>query len=60
MPRRSRIDVPGALQHIIARGVEERKNFRDDPDGNKFLERLAESPPIMDAGLRSRLYKKGH
>jgi REP element-mobilizing transposase RayT len=40
MPRRSRIDAPGALHHIIARGIEERKIFQDDPDRNDFLERL--------------------
>jgi putative transposase len=42
MPRRSRIDAPGALHHIIARGIEKRKIFRDDSDRNNFLERLGE------------------
>jgi putative transposase len=40
MPRRSRVDAPGALHHIIARGIERTKIFRDDPDRNNFLERL--------------------
>jgi REP element-mobilizing transposase RayT len=38
MPRKSRIDTPGALHHIIARGC---KNiFKDDKDRDNFLERL--------------------
>jgi REP element-mobilizing transposase RayT len=40
MPRKSRIDAPGALHHIIARGIERRKIFQDDPDCNDFLDRL--------------------
>ena len=40
MPRRSRIDAPGALHHVIARGIEKRKIFQDDSDRNNFLERL--------------------
>jgi REP element-mobilizing transposase RayT/DNA-binding Lrp family transcriptional regulator len=40
MPRKSRIDAPGALHHIIARGIERKKIFQDDTDQNHFLERL--------------------
>jgi putative transposase len=40
MPRNARIDAPGALHHIIVRGIERRKIFRDDIDRGKFLERL--------------------
>ena len=40
MPRQSRIDFPGALHHIIVRGIERRKIFRDDQDRNNFIERL--------------------
>jgi REP element-mobilizing transposase RayT len=41
MPRKARIDVPGALHHIIERGIERRKIFYDDRDRENFLERLA-------------------
>lgn len=48
MPRKSRIDAPGALHHIIVRGIEGRNIFRDDKDRNNFLERfgdiLSENP----------------
>lgn len=41
MPRKARIDAPGALHHIIVRGIERRKIFYDDADRDNFLERLA-------------------
>lgn len=40
MPRQARIDAPGALHHIICRGIERKKIFRDDQDRDSFLERL--------------------
>jgi putative transposase len=41
MPRKARIDAPGALHHIIIRGIEGRKIFRDDADRENFRDRLA-------------------
>jgi len=41
MPRKARIDAPGALHHIIGRGIERRKIFLDDSDRNDFLDRLS-------------------
>ena len=41
MPRKARIDAPGALHHIILRGIERRKIFYDDDDRENFLARLA-------------------
>ena len=35
-----RIDAPGALHHIIIRGIERRVIFRDDEDRESFLDRL--------------------
>lgn len=40
MPRRARIDAAGALHHIICRGIERRKVFRDDHDRQAFIARL--------------------
>ncbi len=45
MPRQARIDAPGALHHIIARGIERRKIFRSDYDRQNFLKRLSELIP---------------
>jgi REP element-mobilizing transposase RayT len=41
MPRQARIDTPGALHHIIVRGIERTTVFVDDIDRNNFLERLS-------------------
>ena len=40
MPRKARIDAPGALHHIIIRGIEKRKIFEDDNDRYQFIKRL--------------------
>ena len=42
MPRKARIDAPGALHHIIIRGIERRRIFTDDQDRDNFIERLGE------------------
>jgi len=42
MPRQPRLDAPGLLQHVMARGIERRKLFRDDKDRKSFLDRLAD------------------
>jgi hypothetical protein len=55
MPRKARIDAPGALHRIIVRGIERRRIFSDDQDRNNFIGRLADifllwgglSSPIM-------------
>ncbi len=41
MPRQARIDAPGALHHIIIRGIERKRIFEDDKDREDFLERLS-------------------
>jgi REP element-mobilizing transposase RayT len=40
MPRKSRIDAAGALHHIIARGIERGKIFKDNADRQNFLDRF--------------------
>ena len=40
MPRKARIDAPGALHHIIVRGIERKAIFRDLKDYHNFRERL--------------------
>ena len=42
MPRLARLDAPGVLHHVIIRGIERRKIFRDDRDRDDLLERLSE------------------
>lgn len=42
MPRQARIDIPGALHHIICRGIERGEIFSDNHDRDDFLSRLVE------------------
>ena len=49
MPRQPRLDAPGALHHIMGRGIERTNIFRIDRDRNDFLNRLANQS--MDGNL---------
>jgi len=43
MPRQARIDYPGALHHIIGRGIERRAIFQEEADKESFLKRLRDN-----------------
>lgn len=43
MPRQARIDIPGGLYHVIARGNERRELFREDSDYKEFYKRAAQA-----------------
>jgi REP element-mobilizing transposase RayT len=45
MPRLARLDAPGILHHIIIRGIERRKIFRDNKDRDNFIDRLSDLLP---------------
>jgi REP element-mobilizing transposase RayT len=40
MPRKARIDAPGAVHHVIVRGIEQRSIFKDDRDRDGFIGRM--------------------
>ena len=42
MPRKARIDAPGALHHIVIRGIERKPIFKDSQDYQNFIERLSD------------------
>lgn len=42
MPRKARIDAPGALHHIIIRGINRQPIFTDDQDRDNFIRRLSD------------------
>lgn len=42
MPRQARLDIPGLMHHVMARGIEGRNIFLDEDDRDGFLKRLAE------------------
>ena len=43
MPRQARLDVPGALHHIIVRGINRYAIFKGDQDKVRFLDRLSQN-----------------
>lgn len=40
MPRGPRLDAPGVLHHVMARGLDRQRIFRDDHDRDDFVRRL--------------------
>ena len=42
MPRHARLDAPGALHHVICRGIERRPIVRDDTDRAAFIARMGQ------------------
>ena len=42
MPRQSRLDAPGTSHHVMGRGIEKTKIFREDGDREDFVCRLAD------------------
>lgn len=42
MPRQPRLDIPGALHHVMVRGINRTHIFNDNEDRKKFLEKLGE------------------
>jgi REP element-mobilizing transposase RayT len=42
MPRQPRLDAPGALHHVMGRGIERTNLFRTDADRGDFVDRLSQ------------------
>ncbi len=41
MPRGPRLDAPGVLHHVMARGIERQRIFQADAAREDFVQRLA-------------------
>lgn len=41
MPRHNRIEITGAVYHVITRGIERRAIYKDDTDREEFVKRLS-------------------
>lgn len=48
MPRLARLDAPGILHHVIIRGIERRKIFKDNKDRDNLLDRLGDLLPATN------------
>jgi len=52
MGRKARIDIPGGLYHVIARGNERGKIFREKSDYSEFLSRLNLGRYLTETGQK--------
>ena len=52
MPRQARLDAPDTLHHVMVRGLERRRLFRDDTDRRDFVARVG----ALAAGGAFRVY----
>ena len=69
MPRQARLDIPGALHHIMVRGINKSDIFKDDQDRTLFIERLGRNiiegkcsvyAWVLMASHVHLLFKSGH
>ena len=51
MPRQARLDAPGTLHHVIARGIERSAIFSGEADYEDFLRRLETAVAWGDASV---------
>ncbi len=60
MPRFARLDASGVLHHIMIRGIERRKIFRNDKDREDFLDRLSTLIPKAEASCNAWAFLANH
>ena len=60
MPRKARIDAPGALHHIIIRGIERKAVFKDSADRENFLERCSAIISETETGCYAWVFMTNH
>lgn len=60
MPRQARLDAPGVLHHIMIRGIERRKIFRNDKDREDMLDRLAKVLPETQTACYAWVFIPNH
>jgi putative transposase len=60
MPRQARLDVPGALHHIMLRGINKASIFEDDQDRSLFLDRLEKNITIANARVYAWVLMTNH
>jgi putative transposase len=60
MPRQARLDVPGALHHIMVRGIDKTDIFKDDQDRSLFLDRLGLTVSAGDNAVYAWALMRNH
>jgi putative transposase len=60
MPRQARLDVPGALHHLMLRGINKSSIFEDDQDRAQFLYRLEKNVTAASARVYAWVLMTNH
>ncbi len=60
MPRQARLDAPGALHHIMIRGIDKTNIFCDSEDKDRFLERLGKNVQESQCVIYARVLMDNH
>jgi len=60
MPRSARLDAPGTLHHIIARGIERKKIFEKDGEKKLFLDKIGKVLLDSDASCLAWAVMNNH
>ena len=60
MPRTARLDAPGVLHHVMIRGIEGRKIFRNNKDRQDFVKRLEDLCPEMQVKCYAWAFMSNH
>ena len=60
MPRLARLDAPGVFHHVMIRGIERRKIFRNKKEREGFLDRLGKLLPETQTGCYGWAFLSNH
>ena len=60
MPRTARLDAPGVLHHVMIRGIEGRKIFRNNKDREDFIERFENLCPETQTSCYAWAFMSNH
>jgi len=60
MPRTARLDAPGVLHHVMIRGIERRKIFRNEKDCEDFIKRIKVLCPSTQTSCYAWAFMPNH
>ena len=60
MPRLARLDAPGVIHHVMIRGIERRKIFRNNKDRDDMMDRLADLLPATNTSCYAWAFLSNH
>ena len=60
MPRQARLDIAGALHHVMLRGINKSAIFEDDQDRALFVQRLEKNIAAADARVYAWVLMTNH